>query len=80
MIVNAKYGKCTIISLGTVDYEDASFHNDRYIFPVGYEVTRKYLSPSDATKEDVVYKAKVLKDVDGSAIFEVENTENGVKH
>jgi hypothetical protein len=29
-----------IIELGRIDYERPAFHNDRYIFPIGYTAER----------------------------------------
>jgi hypothetical protein len=29
-----------IVSLGKIDYERPHFHNERYIFPIGYTIER----------------------------------------
>ncbi|TFK23056.1 hypothetical protein FA15DRAFT_491252 [Coprinopsis marcescibilis] len=56
-------GIMTVISLGTVCLRE-QFHTERYIFPVGYEVTRRYLSTVDPTAE-VVYHCAILDGGDG---------------
>ncbi|KAF8885677.1 hypothetical protein CPB84DRAFT_1750088 [Gymnopilus junonius] len=56
-------GIMTVISLGAVCMRD-HFHTERYIFPVGYEVTRRYLSTLDPTHE-VVYHCTILDGGDG---------------
>ncbi|KAJ7643811.1 F/Y rich C-terminus-domain-containing protein [Roridomyces roridus] len=56
-------GIMTVISLGDVCMRE-HFHTERYIFPVGYEVTRRYLSTVDQTAE-VVYHCTILDGGDG---------------
>ncbi|KAF7768307.1 hypothetical protein Agabi119p4_7550 [Agaricus bisporus var. burnettii] len=56
-------GIMTVISLGEVCMRE-HFHTERYIFPVGYEVTRRYLSTIDPTAE-VVYHCTILDGGDG---------------
>ncbi|KAJ3483701.1 hypothetical protein NLJ89_g12039 [Agrocybe chaxingu] len=56
-------GIMTVISLGQVCLRE-HFHTERYIFPVGYEVTRRYLSTIDPTIE-VVYHCTILDGGDG---------------
>ncbi|KAJ7451677.1 hypothetical protein FB451DRAFT_1145649 [Mycena latifolia] len=56
-------GIMTVISLGAVCMRE-HFHTERYIFPVGYEVTRRYLSTVDPAAE-VVYHCTILDGGDG---------------
>ncbi|KAF9465260.1 F/Y rich C-terminus-domain-containing protein [Collybia nuda] len=56
-------GIMTVINLGDVCMRE-HFHTERYIFPVGYEVTRRYLSTVDPTVE-VVYHCTILDGGDG---------------
>ncbi|KAG6830578.1 hypothetical protein H0H92_016029 [Tricholoma furcatifolium] len=56
-------GIMTVISLGDVCMRE-HFHTERYIFPVGYEVTRRYLSTVDPNIE-VVYHCTILDGGDG---------------
>ncbi|RDB14850.1 hypothetical protein Hypma_016380 [Hypsizygus marmoreus] len=56
-------GIMTVINLGTVCMRE-HFHTERYIFPVGYEVTRRYLSTVDPAVE-VVYHCTILDGGDG---------------
>ncbi|KAI0074043.1 hypothetical protein K474DRAFT_1602218, partial [Panus rudis PR-1116 ss-1] len=51
-------GIMTIINLGEVCKRE-HFHTERYIFPIGYEVTRRYLSTVDPNAE-VVYHCTIL--------------------
>ncbi|KAI0670909.1 hypothetical protein C8Q78DRAFT_1069633 [Trametes maxima] len=56
-------GIMTVINLGEVCMRE-HFHTERYIFPVGYEVTRRYFSTIDPNQE-VVYHCKILDGGDG---------------
>ncbi|EGN94045.1 hypothetical protein SERLA73DRAFT_97431 [Serpula lacrymans var. lacrymans S7.3] len=56
-------GIMTVLNLGDVCMRE-HFHTERYIFPVGYEVTRRYLSTVDPTQE-VVYQCSILDGGDG---------------
>ncbi|KLO14722.1 hypothetical protein SCHPADRAFT_296295 [Schizopora paradoxa] len=56
-------GIMTVINLGEVCMRE-HFHTERYIFPVGYEVTRRYLSTIDPNAE-VVYHCTILDGGDG---------------
>ncbi|KAF8170617.1 F/Y rich C-terminus-domain-containing protein [Mycena galopus ATCC 62051] len=56
-------GIMTVINLGDVCMRE-HFHTERYIYPVGYEVTRRYLSTIDQSAE-VVYHCTILDGGDG---------------
>ncbi|OCB84970.1 hypothetical protein A7U60_g7924 [Sanghuangporus baumii] len=56
-------GIMTVLSLGEVCMRE-HFHTERYIFPIGYEVTRRYLSTQDPNAE-VVYHCTILDGGDG---------------
>ncbi|CAG8466106.1 10226_t:CDS:2 [Ambispora leptoticha] len=43
-LLPVQIGILTVINLGTVVYDRESFHNERYIWPVGYAVKRSYNS------------------------------------
>ncbi|ETW81887.1 hypothetical protein HETIRDRAFT_246221, partial [Heterobasidion irregulare TC 32-1] len=62
-ILPLNVGIMTVISLGEVCMRE-HFHTERYIFPVGYEVTRRYHSACDANA-DVVYHCTILDGGDG---------------
>ncbi|TFY76598.1 hypothetical protein EWM64_g7415 [Hericium alpestre] len=64
-------GIMTVISLGEVCMRE-HFHTERYIFPVGYEVTRRYLSARDPNAE-VVYHCTILDGGDGPKFQIVAN-------
>jgi len=56
-------GIMTVNQLGEVCMRE-HFHTERYIFPVGYEVTRKYSSTVDPTAE-AIYTCSILDGGDG---------------
>ncbi|KAH9947436.1 hypothetical protein B0H21DRAFT_333507 [Amylocystis lapponica] len=56
-------GIMTVVKLGDVCIRE-HFHTERYIFPVGYEVTRRYSSTTDPNSE-VVYHCTILDGGDG---------------
>ncbi|KAJ3729294.1 F/Y rich C-terminus-domain-containing protein [Lentinula raphanica] len=56
-------GIMTVVRLGTICFRE-HFHSERYIFPVGYTVTRRYLSTLDPHAE-VVYNCTILDGGDG---------------
>ncbi|KZS92906.1 hypothetical protein SISNIDRAFT_454840 [Sistotremastrum niveocremeum HHB9708] len=58
-ILPLNVGIMTVISLGEVCMRE-HFHTERYIFPVGYEVTRRYLSAVNANS-DTTYNCKILE-------------------
>ncbi|KAI8994165.1 F/Y-rich N-terminus-domain-containing protein, partial [Trametes punicea] len=62
-ILPLNVGIMTVHNLGEVCMRE-HFHTERYIFPVGYEVTRRYLSTIDPNAE-VVYHCKILDGGDG---------------
>ncbi|ORX49249.1 FYRC-domain-containing protein [Piromyces finnis] len=68
-ILPISLGVMTLHNLGTVVYDRDSFHNERYIFPVGYTLTRRYFS---MVKSDIYVNYKcVVKDGGNTPIFEV---------
>ncbi|OJA20192.1 hypothetical protein AZE42_04616 [Rhizopogon vesiculosus] len=56
-------GIMTVNQLGEVCMRE-HFHTERYIFPVGYEVTRKYSSTVDPS-QDAIYTCSILDGGDG---------------
>lgn len=62
-------GIMTVMSLGEVCMRE-HFHTERYIFPVGYEVTRRYASTIDPNA-DATYKCTILDGGDGPK-FQIE--------
>ncbi|CAB5390011.1 unnamed protein product [Rhizophagus irregularis] len=57
-VLPVEVGLHTILSLGTVVYDRAAYHNDRYIYPVGYSTHRPYLSMIDPTR-DTIYTSTI---------------------
>ncbi|KAI9481121.1 MAG: F/Y-rich N-terminus-domain-containing protein [Benjaminiella poitrasii] len=53
-----------VISLGKIDHERPGFHNERYIFPIGYTVERTYMSMVDPNNQ-TTYTCKVEDGQDG---------------
>ncbi|KAF9066479.1 hypothetical protein BDP27DRAFT_1365645 [Rhodocollybia butyracea] len=56
-------GIMTVLRLGTVCPRE-HFHSERYIYPIGYEVTRRYLSTL-SPHSDAVYRCSILDGGDG---------------
>ncbi|KAI6006457.1 FYRN-domain-containing protein [Pisolithus marmoratus] len=56
-------GIMTVYNLGEVCMRE-HFHTERYIFPVGYEVTRRYHSTVDP-QEEAIYRCSILDGGDG---------------
>ncbi|KAF9902063.1 hypothetical protein EC991_005375 [Linnemannia zychae] len=54
-------GIITILSIGHVVYDREAFHNDRYIWPVGYKMSRSYNSMVDPTSH-TTYTCSVIDD------------------
>lgn len=69
-------GILTVLDLGTVVYDRHSFHNDRYIWPVGFKVTRYYNSTVDASSQ-TCYTATITDGGDGPRfVIEAEDRQN----
>ncbi|KAF9906982.1 hypothetical protein BX616_000554 [Lobosporangium transversale] len=54
-------GIITIMDLGHVVYDREAFHNERYIWPVGYKMSRSYNSMIDPTQQ-TTYTCSVIDD------------------
>ncbi|KAJ9053335.1 hypothetical protein DSO57_1025140 [Entomophthora muscae] len=68
-ILPVNIGILTVVSLGTIEHENPKFHNDRYIWPVGYTVKRYYNSTVHADKQ-ACYTASIVND-NGSPCFQI---------
>ncbi|KAI7866586.1 F/Y-rich N-terminus-domain-containing protein [Spinellus fusiger] len=44
VVLPFSFASLRILSLGTIVWDKAAFHNDRYIYPIGYSVERAYMS------------------------------------
>ncbi len=60
-------GIITILDIGHVVYDREAFHNDRYIFPVGYKMSRSYNSMIDPHNL-TVYTCSVIDDGDAQKV------------
>ncbi|ORZ24373.1 F/Y rich C-terminus-domain-containing protein [Absidia repens] len=47
-------GVLTVLKLGTIEPHREAFHNERYIFPIGYTVSRTYPSMVDPANNTVI--------------------------
>lgn len=47
-------GVLTVLSLGKINYHKDAFHNERYIFPIGYTVRRTYPSMIDPNNNTII--------------------------
>lgn len=64
-------GVFTVHSLGTVVLDRDGFHNERYVFPVGYRVSRTFASTVDPNKA-VEYFCSIEDGGGDSPVFRVE--------
>ncbi|ORZ23295.1 F/Y-rich N-terminus-domain-containing protein [Absidia repens] len=64
----------TVYSLGYVVYDRPAFHNQRYIYPVGYKVKKWYRSMIDP-KSDTQYVCEIL-DGGQEPVFRLEADDN----
>jgi hypothetical protein len=67
-------GIVTVLDLGTVETTRATFHNKRYIWPIGYRSSRQYLSCTDKDSQ-TTYISAVL-DSPAGPLFEVYAEDN----
>lgn len=62
-------GIVTVDALGTIITDKATFHNKRYIWPLGFKSSRQYMSAVSA-ETSTVYHSEI-KELDGVPLFEV---------
>ncbi len=69
--------KLKVLHFGRVEYIKPLYHNDKYIYPVGYKVEREFISYKDTSTPEgrVLYTAEIL---DGGIepIFQVTPTDD----
>lgn len=63
-ILPVQIGILTVLSLGEIVYDRKTFHNERYLWPVGYTVQRSYQSTVHSDKS-TIYKCSII---DGGTI------------
>ncbi|KAJ3012195.1 Serine incorporator 3 [Thoreauomyces humboldtii] len=63
-VLPLKMGILTIYDLGTIVYDRKSFHTERYIFPVGYRMSRGYASTVEIGK-NTNYTCRISDGGDG---------------
>ncbi|KAJ1676053.1 hypothetical protein EV182_000046 [Spiromyces aspiralis] len=63
-ILPIQVGILTVLNLGHVVWDRDTFHNERYIWPVGYTVQREYGSMIDPDK-NVIYTCRISDGGDG---------------
>jgi chromodomain-helicase-DNA-binding protein 7 len=68
-----------LIELGTIVYDRPDFHNERYIFPVGFISEKLYYSPIDPS-EKVWWRSYVLDDGSTCPLFRVELKDDPTFH
>lgn len=64
-------GVLTVQDLGHVVWDRPGFHTERYIWPVGYTITRSYPSMIDANNNTTV-RATILDDGNNQPLFRIE--------
>ncbi|KAI8996824.1 hypothetical protein BDB01DRAFT_768661 [Pilobolus umbonatus] len=73
-ILPAEVDSWTVLSLGSVIWDRAAFHNQRYIYPVGYRVKKWYRSMVDP-HSDTQYTCEILDGGD-EPIFQLNADDN----
>ncbi|OBZ88244.1 Transforming growth factor beta regulator 1 [Choanephora cucurbitarum] len=73
-ILPAEVDSWTVLNLGTVIWDKAAFHNQRYIYPVGYRVKKWYRSMVDP-HSDTQYTCEILDGGD-EPIFQLNADDN----
>ncbi|RKP22716.1 F/Y-rich N-terminus-domain-containing protein, partial [Syncephalis pseudoplumigaleata] len=77
-ILPVQVGILTVINLGTVVHDREAFHNERYIWPVGYTVQRPYASMKYPDKQ-TIYTCSVRDGIDGPKFYlEPEDQPDGI--
>ncbi|CAO3616858.1 unnamed protein product [Cunninghamella echinulata] len=68
-ILPIQFGQVKLISLGTINHTDPAYHNERYIWPVGYVVERTYMSMVDPENQtDYICKIETAEDDNGPIV------------
>ncbi|EFC44104.1 predicted protein [Naegleria gruberi] len=65
-----KFGTSQVVALGKIEFENENYHNDRYIFPIGYKAEKNYMSyknPGDKT----VYICEILDGGEEGPTFKI---------
>ncbi|KAI9283155.1 F/Y-rich N-terminus-domain-containing protein [Sporodiniella umbellata] len=73
-LLPAEVDSWTVLDLGTVVWDRAAFHNQRYIYPVGYRVKKWYRSMIDP-HSDTQYTCEIL-DGGEEPIFQLNADDN----
>ena len=66
-----KVGIITLMNLGTIVVDHEGWHNERYIWPKGYEIRRSYPSLKDPEKHTMM-TARIEQGEDGLPVFVLE--------
>jgi hypothetical protein len=67
IILPVQIGILTVYSLGRIEHERDNFHNDRYIWPVGYQISRPYFSMRDPNAQ-TIYTCRISDGGDGPRV------------
>ncbi|KAJ2963634.1 hypothetical protein NQZ79_g1449 [Umbelopsis isabellina] len=70
-VMPLQIGVLTVQDLGHVVSDRPGFHTERYIWPVGYTITRSYPSMIDANNNTTV-RATILDDGNNQPLFRIE--------
>ncbi|CAM0138522.1 unnamed protein product [Umbelopsis sp. WA50703] len=70
-VMPLQIGVLTVQDLGHVVWDRPGFHTERYIWPVGYTITRSYPSMIDANNNTTV-RATILDDGNNQPLFRIE--------
>lgn len=70
-VMPLQIGVLTVQDLGHVIWDRPGFHTERYIWPVGYTITRSYPSMIDPHSNTIV-RATILDDGNNQPLFRIE--------
>ncbi|KAI8876022.1 hypothetical protein K501DRAFT_262892 [Backusella circina FSU 941] len=70
VILPFQIASLNVITLGKIESDRAAFHNERYIWPIGYTVERTYMSMTDPSNQ-TTYTCKV-EDGQDAPLFTIQ--------
>ncbi|KAG2392998.1 hypothetical protein C9374_009575 [Naegleria lovaniensis] len=73
-----KFGTSQVVSLGRIEYNNPNYHNDRYIFPIGYKAEKNYMSYKTPGAK-AIYTCEILQG-DDAPIFKITPSDDTISY
>lgn len=73
-----KFGTSQVVSLGRIEYNNPNYHNDRYIFPIGYKAEKNYMSYKNPGAK-AIYTCEILEG-DDAPIFKITPSDDTISY